>query len=180
MAEILTIARPYAEAVFDLAKQSSKVDHWSAALAALAQVAQHPDVAMIIGNPRYSTEQVKSVLFACADKTITQDVEVQSFVNTLVENHRLSLLPEIAAQYAVLKAEDAGIQYAKIFTAIPLTPAQQQDVVQMLEKKYACKVRVKEILDADLIAGVKIIIGDDVIDASARGKLQAMAYSLTS
>lgn len=178
MAEIVTVARPYAEAVFQFAQAAGKVAEWSQILACLAQVAQDERVAPLLHDPRISATQMQGLI--AVGLTPIQQTLSQALVVTLIENQRLTLLPSIAAQFSALQSQAENAVDAIIASAFPLTLAQKNDLVALLEKHYQAKVNMQETLDPLLIAGVKISVGDDVIDASAQGKLQAMAYSLTS
>lgn len=180
MAENLTLARPYAEAAFQLAKEAGATGDglasWSAALARLAGVASHPAMAECIGNPRLTPAQLAQLCFDAAGAELS--VEQQNFVRTLVENQRLTVLPEISKLFDALKAGAEGIKQAEIVSAFPIDEAAQKNLVADLEHKFGCRINATIRLDPELIGGVRIAIGDEVIDASVRGKLAAMAATL--
>ncbi|MFC3531647.1 F0F1 ATP synthase subunit delta [Vogesella facilis] len=176
MAELITVARPYAEAVYSLATEQQTQSKWSEALAWLAAMVANPDVAQVVTNPKHTAQEIEALLFdVLGDKASN---EVRHFVVTLIENRRLTLLPEIAAQFEVLKAQAEGVVDATVETAFALTDAQQAELTASLSHKYAKSVRIVVREVPELIGGVRILIGDDVIDASVSGKLQAMAASL--
>ena len=176
MAENLTIARPYAEAVFALADGSGALDRWSRALAVMAVVAADPDMRQAVGNPNLSGDQVYGLFAgACGDLS----VEAQNLVRVLIENGRLTLLPEIREIYEELKNEREGVIDAVISSAYPLDSGQVASLVADLERRFKRKVKPRVEVDAGLIGGVRVGVGDEVIDGSVRGRLAAMAAALT-
>ena len=176
MAELITVARPYAEAVFSLAREQKSLDKWSDTLAQLAVIAQDPEMTLLIADPERDGAQIRD-LFASILGSSADD-GARNLVAALQENGRLMLLPEIARQYEQLKNSAEGVLEAVVETAFPLSESQGKDLTAMLSDKYGKTVHLT-IQDApDLIGGVRILVGDDVIDGSVRGKLQAMAASL--
>lgn len=175
MAEEITLARPYAEAAFELARDHNELGSWQEALARLAQVAQDPEVERLIGNPRISPEQLAQLFTDVAGGL--NDAQ-QNFVRTLVENERVVLLPEIHALFGRLKNRQEGVRRAHVTSAFPLDDATLKQLVGELEPRFKCKLEATVSVDPDLIGGVKISVGDEVIDASVRGKLEAMASAL--
>jgi F-type H+-transporting ATPase subunit delta len=175
MAEAVTIARPYAEAVFALADQSAALGKWSQTLSTMAAVASNPDVRRAVGNPNLSASQVYGLLAAaCGDLAAAE----QNFLRVLIENDRLAALPEIAALYEQLKNEREGVVDAVIATAFPLDPRQLAELVAEIESRFQRKVQAQINVDAGLIGGVRMQVGDEVIDGSVRGRLAAMAAAL--
>ncbi len=178
MAETATIARPYAEAVFSLADKAGTLVKWSQALAAMAQVAAHPEVQACIANPNLNAEQLYGLIMSLAKADIP--VEVQNFVRVLIANDRLALLPEIHAQFEQLKNEREGVVEAEIASAFPLDDAQLKGLVADLERRFKRKVQPRVVVDKELIGGARIAVGDEVIDGSVRGRLEDMAAALKS
>jgi len=176
MAEIITVARPYAEAVFSIASEQKRLDAWSEALVWLAAMVENPDVAERVTNPKYTAQEVEALLLNVLGERA--DETVKRFVAALNENHRLMLLPEIASQYEALKAESEGMLEAVVQSAFALDPAQVAELADTLSKRYGKSVRLDVRVDQELIGGVRVLVGDDVIDASVRGKLYALAASL--
>ena len=176
MAEPSTIARPYAEAAFKLADSQGKLADWSGALGALAQVAQDARVRASIGDPNLSAAKVAGLFISILAGKLSGEAE--NFVRVLADNQRLELLPEIRAQYEALKNEREGVVEADITSAIELSSAQLKDLVARLEKKTGRKVKARVAVDASLIGGVKVALGDKVIDGSARGQLAALENAL--
>lgn len=175
MAENLTVARPYAEAAFALAKASGRLPAWQDALARLAAAASEPRIAACFTDPRLSPERIAALIATAAGDL---DAEQRNFVALLVENRRLAVLPEIHRLFEALKDEAEKVQVAEVVSAFPLSETQLADLTAALERRLAVKVKARVRVDPELIGGVKIAIGDEVIDASVRGKLDAMATML--
>ncbi len=177
MAELLTIARPYADAAFALARDESALPQWSDALSHLAQVMASGEASGVITNPRLSAEQIATLIGDAAGSLSNSQ---RNFVRVLAENERLSVLPEIASQFQRLRNVAEGAIDAAIDSAYPLTEVQIDEIRATLEEKYGRKVRTTARVDRSLIGGVAIRVGDEVIDASVRGKLARLAATLKS
>lgn len=177
MAELVTIARPYAEAVFQLAREKSNLAGWSDMLALLAAVVRDPQVQACISNPNVSTQQIEALVLGIAGAKL--DGMGRNFAQVLAQNKRLELLPQIQALYEVLRHENEGVLEARIVSALPINDEQTKQLVSRLETKYQRKISAQVEVDPQLIGGVKIMVGDKVIDATVRGKLDAMAAALT-
>ena len=177
MADNVTIARPYAEAIFKLAKDKNALDKWSQMLAFLEVVVQEPQVQSVIGNPNLSVEKIESMLLGICGEKI--DGTARNLVQVLTRNDRLLLLPEIRMLFEQRKAEQEGVLEAKIASAFPMSDEQVRELVSRLEGKYKRRVVAQVSVDPELIGGVKITAGDEVLDASVRGKLEAMHAALT-
>jgi F-type H+-transporting ATPase subunit delta len=176
MAEPTTIARPYAEAVFKLAEQAGTLAQWSQMLAAMAQVARHPDMLALIGDPKVSDTQRSGIFLALCGEGVTP--EAKNFVQLLLENRRLQLLPEIAQLFDDQKNEREGVVDARISTAFELDAGQLQSLVADLQRRFKRRINPQVRVDRSLIGGAKIVIGDTVIDGSVRGKLADMSAAL--
>jgi len=176
MAENVTIARPYAAAVFALADASGALGRWSQTLAVMAAVAANPELRAATGNPNLSADQVYG-LFAgtCGDLA----TEAQNLLRVLIEYGRLATLPEIRDIYEELKNAREGVVEALITSAYPLDDGQLSALVADREQRFKRKVKPEVNVDATLIGGVRMQVGDKVIDGSVRGKLAAMAVALT-
>jgi len=177
MAELATIARPYAEAVFRLAKEGNALDAWSEKLAFIAAVYHDPQMQAAIGNPRVTANDVERLLLAISGDRI--DDAARNFIQLLVRNRRLAMLPQIREQFEKLKLEDEGKLDARISSAYPLDDAQRNQVVNLLSSRFKRKINATVTVDPELIGGIKVEVGDKVWDASVRGKLQTMAVTLT-
>lgn len=176
MAEPNTVARPYAEAAFRLADGSGALGKWSEMLSALGQVAGDARVRAAIADPNLSDAQAAGVFIGILSGKL--NAEAENFLRVLAENGRLELLPEVRAQFEALKNEREGVLEAEVQSAFELTDAQLADLVQRLEKKTGRKVKAKLEVQKDLIAGVRIVLGDQVIDGSARAQLGALESAL--
>lgn len=176
MAEPSTVARPYAEAAFGLADEAGRLREWSGMLAALAAVAQDPRVLSAIGDPALSDAQAAGVFISVLAGSLDGDAE--NFLRVLAENRRLELLPEIRQQFESLKNEREGVVEAEVISAFELADDQVADLVARLEKRTGRKVRASLRVDKELIGGVKIVLGDRVIDGSARAQLAALEAAL--
>ena len=177
MAENITLARPYADAAFQLARTTGALGPWQQALDRMAAVAADAQMVECIGNPRLLPAQVSQLFL---DVVGSVSAEQQNFVRLLVDNERLQVLPEIRDLYVELKNGQEGVKEADIASAFPLDDATLKNLVAELEARFQCRIQATVSLDPELIGGVRIAVGDQVIDASVRGKLAAMATALQS
>ncbi|HEY7760530.1 MAG TPA: F0F1 ATP synthase subunit delta [Burkholderiales bacterium] len=176
MPEPITVARPYAEAVFDLAAQAGALAQWSQELEAMARVAQQPDMLRLIADPKVSDEQRARIFLELCGEGVTP--EARNFVALLLANNRLALLPEIRELFEQHKNEREGVVEAQISSAFALDDAQLRSLVADLERRFSRRVDAHVTVDRELIGGVKIVVGDTVIDGSVRGKLAGMSAAL--
>lgn len=176
MSELSTLARPYAEAAFRLAKDENDLAGWSSRIETLAAIVSDPQVAALIADPAVPAERVAELVIDVAGGDL--GARGANFVKVLAENDRLTLLPEIRAQYEALKADAEGTLEATITSAQPLTQAQVDDLVAGLKAKFKREVNVRTAVDPELIGGAVIAIGDQVMDGSVKGRLQKMAFAL--
>ncbi|QCP51514.1 F0F1 ATP synthase subunit delta [Trinickia violacea] len=179
MAELATIARPYAEALFRVA-EGGDVGAWSTLVQELAQVARLPEVLSIAASPKVSRTQVGDLLLAAVKSPAKDTPQAKNFVQMLIDNHRLSLLPEIATQFEELKNAREGAADALIVSAFPLEGEQLNDLVASLERKFKRKLKPSVEVDASLIGGVRVTVGDEVLDTSVRARLASMQTALTA
>ncbi|HMT79746.1 MAG: F0F1 ATP synthase subunit delta [Azonexus sp.] len=178
MAESVTIARPYAEALFRAAKESGNLAKWAEQVSTLAQVAASPDVRSAIGDPNVAAPQLVD-LFGSACGTAV-DAVLANFIQLLSNNDRLGLLPEIAGLYESYKRAEEGSKQAEIISAFPIDDNQVKALVPQLEAVFKTKLETSVSVDSTLIGGIKVIVGDQMLDASVRGKLDAMATALNN
>lgn len=176
MAEPSTIARPYAEAAFKLADDGGKLAEWSAALAMLAEVAENDRVRVAMADPNLSAEKVAGIFLSILGGKLSGDEE--NFVRVMAENRRLALLAEVRTQFEALKNAREGVIEADVQTAFELSDAQLDGLVSALEKRTGRKVKAQVHVDKTLIGGVRIVMGDKVIDGSARAQLGALESAL--
>ena len=177
MAEIATVARPYAEASFKAAVDAGTLAADADALALAAAIAGDATVRAILSDPRVTPQQKKDLFTTVAGDKITKDV--RNLLAILVDNHRDVLVGEIAAQFAALKREHDRVVTARITSAQPLTDQQRGDIVAALEKRYGKKVEAEVDVDPSLLGGARVQVGDQVIHASVRDALGQMAAALT-
>jgi F-type H+-transporting ATPase subunit delta len=176
MAEPSTVARPYAEAAFRLADGAGALGKWSEMLAALAMVSADQRVRAAVADPNLGDAQAAGLFIGILTGRLSGEGE--NFVRVLAQNGRLDLLPEISSQFDALKNEREGVLEAEVHSAFELSDAQVADLVQRLEKKTGRKVKAKVQVNKDLIAGVRVVLGDKVIDGSARAQLGALETAL--
>lgn len=177
MAEHATIARPYAEALFRVAK-AGNLSAWSELVAEMAQAAANPDVVELTHNPKVSAKQMAEAFLSVLKSPVTN--EAKNFVEALTENGRLTLLPEIAEQFHQLKNAEEGAADAEVFSAFEMSAAQISEVAAVLEKKFGRKLHPKVTVDNSLIGGMRVVVGDLVLDTSVRAKLHQMQVALTA
>ena len=176
MAEPSTIARPYAEAAFKLADAQGKLADWSAALANLAAVAADTRIRGVVEDPNLSAAKVAGLIISILAGKLSGDAE--NFVRVLAENGRLDVVTQIRAHFEALKNERESVVEAEVYSAFEMEPAQVADLVSRLEKSSGRKVKARVSVDKSLIGGVRIVIGDQVIDGSARAQLGALESAL--
>ena len=176
MAELATIARPYAEAAFRLALEHRNLAGWSDTLALLGTVVADPAVAARVDDPNIDDRALESLLLGIFGDKL--DGQGRNFLQVLVQNRRLLLLPQIRAQYEELRREHEGVIEATIVSAMPMDDSQVGPLVAALEAKYKRRVNAQVEVDPELIGGARILIGDKVIDATVRGRLDAMRTAL--
>jgi len=176
MAETATLARPYAEAVFRLADAGGTLAAWSGTLRALAQVVAHPDMQECLVKYDLTAPQLQELFLSLSPADLS--TEAKTFIGLLIEYDRLTLLPEIFGQFETLKNEREGVVDAQISTAFALEDAQLASLVADLEKRFKRKINPQVSIDPGLIGGARVVVGDEVIDGSVRGKLNAMAAGL--
>lgn len=176
MAEVVTIVRPYAVAAFKLAKEKNALARWSEMLKFAGAVAADPRMQAYIEDPEVTRAELeKAFLGITGDKL---EEAGKNMIKLLVEYGRLGLLPEVAAAFEELKAQDEGVMEAEITAASKPSEAEIKALVKRLESKFGKKIEASVKVDPEIIGGVKIIVGDTVIDASVRGQLQELAYTL--
>lgn len=176
MAELSTLARPYAEAVFRLAKEKGALADWSGRLATLAAIVSNEQMQAVIADPNTSAARAAELIGSIA----SADEAGKNLLGVLAGNDRLPLLPEIAAQFEVLKAEAEGVLEATIVSAQAMSEAQKADLMTALKAKFGRDVEATIEVDESLIGGAVITVGDQVIDGSVKGRLQKMAAALTA
>ena len=179
MAEHATTARPYARAVFESAQAGGALADWNAFLDAAAAAIVDPRVAALVGNPHVEPAALVAFLFELTGRTDRNGGDY-ALLQLLADNGRLGLLPEVAAQYAALRAEAEGQVDVEVTSAQPLSSAQEQQLAAALAQRLARQVRLRVQLDPALIGGAVVRYGDFVVDGSLRGRIDRMAAALGS
>jgi F-type H+-transporting ATPase subunit delta len=177
MAELATVARPYAEALFRVA-QNGDMAAWSGIVSELAQIGANPDVQAFAGNPNVTPAQLAETIASLVKSPL--NLEAKNFIAMLAENGRVALLPEIAAQFTILKNASAGAADATVYSAFEMSADQVNALAATLEKKFGRKLNPTVEVDPSLIGGVRVVVGDEVLDTSVRAKLQQMHYALVA
>ena len=176
MAELITIARPYAEAAFRLARDANALPAWSQMLQLASSVVVDPRVAAALDNPKLTAGDKEAlVLSVCGDGL---DPMARNFIRVLVEADRVSVLPQVRELFETLKNDIDGVANARIDSAFPLTDEELAALKSSLEKHFGKKIDATVNVDPALIGGARITVGDRVIDASVEAQLQAMAIQL--
>ncbi|HET9470019.1 MAG TPA: F0F1 ATP synthase subunit delta [Usitatibacter sp.] len=176
MAELATVARPYAEAAFRSAAQKNALPQVAETLALVAAIAGDGAMRPLLSDPRVTAAQKKAI-FAEVAGTRMDDV-TRNLVAILVDNGRSELIGEIAAQFEALKRDHDRVVKARITSAQPLTEAQRADIVAAIERRYGRKVEAEMDVDPELLGGARVQVGDQVIHASVRDALAQMAAAL--
>jgi F-type H+-transporting ATPase subunit delta len=176
MAELTTIARPYAEAAFALAQDANALPIWSSMLRYASKIVTDPQMAQALDNPRFTAGDKEALLLSvCGEKL---DQMGKSFVRVLIEADRVGLLPQIDALFEELKNDAEGVAKARIESAFPLDDAQLAELEAALERRFGKKIETTVNVDPALVGGARITVGDTVIDASVQAQLQTMANRL--
>lgn len=176
MAELATIARPYAEALF----KAAQADLNAAAvwLDELAAIAQNGQLQQFASNPKTTSAQVYDLMVGVMKATLSE--QGKNFLRTVIDNGRLEALPEIAALFRGLKNAKSGLSDAVVYSAFPIDAAALADVAVTLEKRFGRKLNVSVELDAELIGGIRVVVGDEVLDTSVKARLEQMKVALTA
>jgi F-type H+-transporting ATPase subunit delta len=176
MAEIATIARPYAEALF----KAVGTDRVALAdqVQALADVAANAQLLHFADDPRVEAAQVVEVISSVVKTPLS--AAAKNLLATVVDNGRLAALPEIAAQFHALVNASSGVSDATIHSAFPIEPAQLGEVIEALEKRFKRKLNAHVVIEPELIGGIRVVVGDEVLDTSVRARLEQMRVALTA
>ena len=177
MAELATIARPYAEALFkavgadDAAAVAEQVSE-------LAAIASNPQLRQFADSPKTQGTQVFDLIVGVAKAALGE--RTRNFLRTVIENGRLDALAEIAAQFQVLVNSRSGVSDATVYSAFPIEAVALGELGAVLEKRFGRKLNLKVSLDPALIGGIRAVVGDEVLDTSVRARLEQMKVALTA
>lgn len=182
MAELSTIARPYAEALFQAARAdrsaAGALDRWFAVVEELASVAGHPEVARLVGDPQLADDRIYGLLTGLMKTELPP--AAANFLKLVIDNGRLAALPEVARQFRRLKNASEGAADCLIESAFPLGEQQVGELVWGLSRKFGLKLKPAVKVDAELIGGVRITVGDHVLDSTVKTRLAEMQAALTA
>ena len=176
MAELATIARPYAEALFKAS--SSDLNAAAVWVDALNEIAKNPQLQQFSGDPNVTAAQVFDVIAGVARVALPE--MAKNFLRTVIENGRLSALPEIAAQFRALKNAQSGSSDAVVYSAFEIDSVALAEVSATLEKRFGRKLNVSVQLQPELIGGIRVVVGDEVLDASVKARLEQMKMALSA
>jgi F-type H+-transporting ATPase subunit delta len=178
MAELATIARPYAEALFKAAGADAAV--LKAPLASLADVAGHPSLRQFADNPKVASQQVYDVVTSVVTGAGALDPRLANLLRADIDNGRLAALGEVSAQYTALVNARSGVSDATVYSAFPIEAAQLADVAVALERRFGRKLNPTVQIDPELIGGIRVVVGDEVLDTSVRARLEQMKAALVA
>ncbi len=178
MAERATIARPYAKAAFEYARDARAFAQWSQGLKIAAQIVADPRVAALTKDPTWTPADLAARIIDVAGDEL--DAGMQNFVRVLAANHRLLLLPEIAALYEAFRSAVENTVDVEVVSAVALNAAQADKLKDALSKRLKRDVRMRNSVDPALLGGAVVRAGDLVIDGSLKGRLQRLATELGS
>lgn len=176
MADNASIARPYAKAVFDLAQETDSFEAWTTALNQLTAIGNDESFMMLVNDPRFEGAKIVELINDLAQDTLPAGGS--NLVNLLVQNDRLSAMPDIGQQYADLVAKAQALVNAEVVTAMALSEAQKSSLISALEDRLGMKVELAETVDSGLVGGAIIRAGDLVIDGSAKGRIEKLTTAL--
>ena len=177
MAQAITLARPYARAAFELAHEAGTLGEWSQAFAFAAAVAKDPRVNALVGDPRVQPTQLVALHLP---QEMGADTAFAQFLKTLAEQRRLALLPEVVELYEEHKREAGAQLKVKVTSAMALDAGQAEQLKASLKRRFKREIELETKVDPALLGGVVIDTGSEVIDGSARGRLQRLAAALAS
>lgn len=178
MAELITLARPYAKAAFQAAREHDQLETWSGALANLAVVVSDSEMQRVVEHPNLSTQQKIEIISDVCDGQLSEPV--LNLLRMMAENQRLTLVPAVAGMFSDLRHEHEKTVDVNLTTAFEMTDEQQKKLSEALSRKLDRKVTMTSNVDQSIIGGVLIEAGDTVIDASVRGKLSRLASAMRS
>jgi F-type H+-transporting ATPase subunit delta len=176
MAELATIARPYADALF----KASAGDLEGAAgwLDQLATISTNPQLQQFAGDPNVSAEQVFDLVSGLTSQVLPD--AGKNFLRAVIDSGRITVLPEMASQFRALKNAQSGASDAVIYSAFPIDEAQLREVDVALERRFGRKLTTRVETDSSLIGGIRVVVGDEVLDTSVKARLEQMKAALTA
>ncbi len=177
MAEIATIARPYAEAYYKVVR-GGDLKQSAEELSAVAAVAGDPQVLQLAGSPVSSAEQVHELIVSVLGRTLSSNVV--NLLKTVIDNRRLAAMPEVAIQFQALANAQSGTSDAVVYSAFEMDDGQLGEVLTALERRFGRKLSGRVEIEPELIGGIRVVVGDEVLDTSIKARLQQMKTALTA
>jgi F-type H+-transporting ATPase subunit delta len=177
MAELATLARPYAEALFQVAAKGD-LTQTAQHLDALSAVAANAQLRRFAADPKATEAQVFEVITSVLETPLSE--AMKNLLRTVIENGRLAALPEIATQFHALANASSGVSDATLYSAFPIDEGQLAEVVQSLEKRFGRKLNATVQVQTDLIGGIRVVVGDEVLDTSIKARLEQMKAALAA
>jgi F-type H+-transporting ATPase subunit delta len=177
MAELATIARPYAEALFKAAP-SAELDKLSTQVQAIADVVSHAEVRQFADNPKVSADQVFDLIASVVKAPLADPAK--NLLRAVIDNGRLAAFGAIASHFHALVNARSGVSDATVYSAFEIAPAQLAEVVTALEKRFARKLNPSVVIEPSLIGGIRVVVGDEVLDTSVKARLEQMKIALTA
>ena len=176
MAELATIARPYAQALFDAS--AGKLDETAQWVGQLAAVAGNAELLQVADSPKVQGSQLFELIAGLLPAALPE--AGKNFLRLVLDNGRLAALPEIASQFESLKNAATGAADAVIYSAFPMEGAALADLMALLEKRFGTKLQPTVVVDQELIGGVRVVVGDEVLDTSVKARIEQMKQALTA
>ena len=176
MLEKTTIARPYAQAVFELVQESTNIGEWSDALTLLEQIVADPQMRLLFNNPKISHQQLQDLVIEIGAEGFSQ--QFRNFIKVLVSASRLQYAPQIADLFESMQADAEGTIDVEVSSAYEMDQVQQDSIAKSISERLGKKVKISSTVDESLIGGAVIRAGDSVIDASLRGRLTELGNDL--
>ena len=177
MAELATIARPYAEALFK-AVPATELDKLSTQVQAIADVAGYAEVRQFADNPKVGAEQVFDLVAAAVKTPLAEPAK--NLLRAVIDNGRLAAFGAVASHFHALVNARSGVSDATVYSAFEIAPAQLAEVVGVLERRFARKLNAQVVIEPALIGGIRVVVGDEVLDTSVKARLEQMRVALTA
>jgi F-type H+-transporting ATPase subunit delta len=178
MSSLATLARPYAKAAFELARDEQVLAHWDEMLKLASEMASESSMAALLESPHISNEEVVKIITDTAGEAF--DDRFRDFLSVLGSNGRLPLLPQVSKLFSQFREEAEQRMRVKVISAVPLDEDQADRLKEALSRRMECEIELENEIDKDVIGGAIVYAGDQVIDGSLRGKLQKLSASLAN
>lgn len=176
MAERTTIARPYADAAFQIAREENALGRWSEMIQLARAIADDPQMSDALTSPKLDGGAKASLFLTIAGDRFSEPM--RNFIRVLIDADRIELMAEIATLFESMRNDAEGVARATIESALPLTEAQVAEITAALGRRFGKRIEASTSINPALIGGARIAVGDSVIDGSVRGKLEQMKHSL--